>query len=101
MQHEATLEPYKYKTYDELRQKLLDLVDRYPDMLRRESADQAYGIKHKLKCGEELCIVDIITMTNFRVRKAKKQILISSGTEGDEKLGPHVITYFIEYLAAA
>jgi predicted deacylase len=68
----AVYEPYEYKNYGELRAKLLSLVDRYPNMLRRESADETFGINHRLDCGDERCIVDIITMTNFKVRATKK-----------------------------
>ena len=68
----AIYEPYEYKNYEELREKLISLVDRYPNMLRRETANEIFGINHRLDCGDERCIVDIITMTNFQVRATKK-----------------------------
>lgn len=58
-----------------------------------------FGIQHRLNCGDEICQVDILTLTNRNSGTLlKKKVLVSSGQQGDEQLGPHVLLYFLEYI---
>ena len=46
-----------------------------------------------------MCIVDIVTLTDFNApAKDKVQIYISGALHGDERIGPHAAYYLIEYI---
>ena len=48
-----------------------------------------------------MCIVDIVTLTDFSApAEDKVQIYISGALHGDERIGPHASYYLIEYLAS-
>jgi hypothetical protein len=48
-----TKEPYKYLSYQEMREKILNLRSTYPHLVRVESSEDAYGIPHYAKCGAD------------------------------------------------
>ena len=60
-----------------------------------------FDIPYEVKCGNELCVLDIVTVTDHYINaKQKVQIFISGAFHGDERLGPHIAYYLIEFLAS-
>ena len=49
----TTKEPYKYLSYQEMREKILSLRSTYPHLVRVENSEDAYGIPHYAKCGAD------------------------------------------------
>jgi len=51
-------------------------------------------------CGVETCKLDIVTITDNQIglQEDKPQVFISGTLHGDERIGPHVAFYLIEYL---
>ena len=63
------------------------------------------GIKYYSKCdtNSATCVLDIVTVTaplSTSKVEDKVQIFISGAFHGDERYGPHVSIYLIEFLAS-
>ncbi|CDW79494.1 zinc carboxypeptidase family protein [Stylonychia lemnae] len=99
---EYKAEDYKYIPYAEMRQKLYNLANLYPNLMKIETAEQRYGIPHEVECGNELCQIDIVTISDFEVQSDEKaQVYISGTLHGDEVIGPNTAYYLIEYLISS
>ncbi len=48
--NDFTFEPYKYLSYDHMRQKLKHLQASYSSVIKLETAEQTLGIKHRVNC---------------------------------------------------
>ena len=47
------------------------------------------------------CVIDVVTLTDRDVPAEEKvQVYISGALHGNERIGPHVAFYLIEYLAS-
>ena len=47
-------EPYKYLSYDEMREKMYVLRDSYPNLIRIETSEEKFNIPHYVYCGDEV-----------------------------------------------
>ena len=86
-----------------MRNKLKKLRELYPDVVQLDTAGEKLGIHYEdeVKCGQETCELDIVTVTDHSVDAEQKvQVFISGAFHGDEVLGPQVSYYLIEYLAS-
>ena len=69
-------------------------------MIKVENIHEKYSLPHQAgKCGEDLCTIYYVTITDFKInRENKVQVYLSGNLHGDEQLGPNVLTYLAEYL---
>ena len=54
-------------------------------------------------CGDadESCVLDIVTLTDFSVADTEKvQVYISGALHGNERIGPNISYYLLEYMAS-
>ena len=58
--------PYKYLSYDMMRAMLAELADQFPQVLLRESSATKLDVPYLVDCGEDLCVMDIVTVTDFK-----------------------------------
>ena len=76
------------------------LALQFPDLILLENADSKYGIPSMVDCNSSKCVVDIVTLTDRSTPPDDKaQVYISGALHGNERIGPHVSYYIIEYLA--
>ena len=54
---------YSALSYNEMRTKLYDLADKYPEVMTVETSEERFGIGYSTKCGQDLCKLDIVTVT--------------------------------------
>ena len=88
-----------------MRNKLYDLAFDFPDLIELTDSEQAFGIKHRVTCANDLsdfdpCVVDIVRLTNKTSTKPKKVIYVSGAFHGNERIGPNVTVYFLEYFVS-
>mmetsp|Transcript_34259 Transcript_34259/g.25328 ORF Transcript_34259/g.25328 Transcript_34259/m.25328 type:complete len:154 (-) Transcript_34259:1653-2114(-) len=82
-----------------MRAKLSELEKQYPRLMKLESTKSLFGLEHKVKCGKETCMTDVVTISDFQDgARDKVEVYISGTLHGDERVGPHVAYYLIEYL---
>ncbi len=83
---------------------LQDLHDRFGDVMRLESAEEKLGIPYNVDCDsskKEKCVLDIVTITDFTTSSQDKvQVLFTGSLAGQERLGPQIAFYLIEYLVS-
>ena len=91
-------ESYSYLTYEDIRTKIEALSTDYPDLIEATTSESELGIKHRVSCGDETCVVDIVRLTNRNASGPKKVIFISGAFHGNERLGPNASIYFLEYV---
>ena len=97
----VTFEPYERLDYSEMRQKLIELHMFYPETIKLSTASEEFGIHDDNICGYTKCELDIVTITDRSVSSEQKvQVFISGAFHGNERLGPRVSFYLIEYLAS-
>ena len=95
---------YKYMSYKEMRARIAALNIEFPKLLRVTTASKKFGIKHRIICNEndneddELCEVDIMTISDFDSKFKKKKMFVSGAINGDERIGPNAAVYFVEYI---
>ena len=71
--------------------------------MKSETAEEKLGIPCLTDCDSRgtKCQVDIVTLTDFTVPSEDKvQVYISGTLHGNERIGPHVSYYLIEYLVS-
>ena len=100
-----TFELYKWMTYDQIRAGLHELADLFPQVIQLETAEEKLGIPSLVECRgdvkDEICVTDIVTLTDRNVAAEDKvQIYISGALHGNERIGPHVAYYFIQFMAS-
>ena len=85
-----------------MRRGLARLANRYPEVLKLETAEDKLGIPYLVDCSDgEKCVVDIVTLTDFNSSAEEKvQVYISGALHGNERIGPQASYYLIEYLAS-
>ena len=93
-------ETYKYMEYTDMRREIYKMAEQYPQIMNVQTSEERFGIKHYQKCGLEVCKLDIVTITDNQrgLSENKPQVFISGTLHGDERIGPHVAFYLIEYL---
>ena len=70
-------------------------------MVQLTTAAEEFDIHHDFKCGLDQCQLDIVTVTDISAPSDEKiQVFISGAFHGNERVGPHVSYYLIEYLAS-
>lgn len=99
MSSPATFTPYTYLTYDQMRAKLLRFAIDHERYVRLSTVENDYGIKHRVRCGDKRCQIDIVTLTDSESQKVKSQVYISGEVHGNEMVGPGAAAHFIEYMA--
>mgnify|MGYP001043084820 FL=1 len=68
-----------------------------------ENAEEKIGIPYLVDCDNQgnKCVLDIVTITDKATPPEDKvQVYISGALHGNERIGPHVAYYFIEYLVS-
>jgi len=68
-----------------------------------EDSESKVGVPYLVDCDEEgnKCVLDIITITDFKTSsEGKVQVYITGSLQGDERLGPQIAFYLIEYLVS-
>ena len=58
--------PYEYLGYDLMRAGLAELADQFPQVLLLETSATKLGVPYLVDCGEDLCVMDIVTVTDFK-----------------------------------
>ena len=94
---------YTYLSYQQIRQKLATLEDKYPNLVQLETAEEKLGIPYLTDCDSQgnKCVLDIVTLTDKATPAEEKvQVYISGTLHGNERIGPHASYYLIEYLAS-
>jgi predicted deacylase len=82
-----------------MRENLRNLAEKYPDFMSLQTAEDLYGIRHRVNCDNQTrCQVDLVTLSNKKSSKPKTQVFFSGALHGDEVIGPNSAYYFIEYL---
>ena len=72
-------------------------------MILLENAHDKLGIPYLVDCDSNgnKCVLDIVTLTDRATPSDDKvQVFISGELHGDERIGPHIAYYLIEYLAS-
>lgn len=107
-------ENYRYLNYEEMRRKINEIEKLYPRLVKVETSSAKFGIPHYVQCGNfeyefnlfflikvNRCILDIITVTDFQANNNDKtQVYISGALHGDERIGPNIAYYLLEYLVS-
>ena len=60
-------ENYTFLNYSTMRAKLQRLHTLFPDVIRLDTAENKYGVPYyhnKVKCGNDDCVLDIVTVTD-------------------------------------
>ena len=79
------------------------MEEKYPNIIQLETAEEKLGIPYLVDCDNKgnKCVLDIVTLTDKAVPAEEKvQVYISGELHGNERVGPHVSYYLIEYLAS-
>ena len=72
-------------------------------MILLENANDKLGIPYLVDCDSRgnKCVLDIVTLTDRSTSPEDKvQVYISGALHGNERIGPHISYYMIEYLAS-
>ena len=95
-------EPYRQLSYSTMRVKLAELARQFPDVIDLDTAENKLGIPYMVDCeAGQKCQLDIVTLTDKNSdARDKVQVYISGALHGDDRVGPHVAFYLIEYLAS-
>ncbi|KAI0561519.1 Zinc carboxypeptidase [Gracilaria domingensis] len=103
-------ERFKYLSYNELHERLVNLADKYPALIRLYSAQDRFSLPHVGNCtdrrsensaNEELCTIWVVELSNFETLPndpERPEMLISGEVHGDEVIGPHVTLAFLQYM---
>lgn len=105
--------PYRYLTYPEIHQRLVELVKTYPNILRMYSAQQTFLLPHVGNCTQfksasdtigipAPCTIWVVELSNFNTLPSdpmRPEMLVSGLLHGDEVIGPQAVLAFIEYMA--
>ena len=98
------METYKKLDYAEMRAKLTDLAEKFPGVIKLETAEDKLDIPYLIDCSSTIgdkCVLDIVTLTDFASPPEDKvQVYISGALPGNERIGPHAAFYLIEYFAS-
>lgn len=86
-----------------MRAKLEMLQQQFPKVVKLENADEKLGVPYMVNCeAGKKCILDIVTLTDFETSADEKvQVYISGALHGNERLGPVVSYYLLEFLASS
>ena len=97
-------EAYEQLDYDEMREKLDTLATHFPEVMLLENSDTKLGVPYLVHCDdkkETLCVLDIVTVTDFKTSSEEKvQVFVAGSLLGEEKLGAQIVYYLIEYLVS-
>ena len=58
--------PYTYLGYDKMRAGLAELADQFPQVLLLETSATKLDVPYLVSCGGDLCVMDIVTVTDFK-----------------------------------
>lgn len=94
---------YTFLSYDEILQKIDDLAEDYPHLIRVEDGAKKYDHIPKTFCGNDKpCKHLILKITDYKnpVRNINTlpQVLIIGGLHGDEVMSPEIVAYLAEHL---
>lgn len=104
--------PYKYLSYAEIHRTLVNLVDKYPKLIRLYSAQQAFLLPHVGNCTEyksptdstpspipcTIWVVELSNLATLHADPTRPEMLVSGLLHGDEVVGPHVVLAFLEHM---
>ena len=80
------------------------LAGLFPDVMTLKNAEEDLGVPYFVNCddeGQERCVLDIVTITDFKVSAEEKvQVFISGGLHGTDRLSTQIAVYLIEYLVS-
>ncbi|CEL94616.1 unnamed protein product [Vitrella brassicaformis CCMP3155] len=94
---------YTKLTYTEITEAFEGLAEKYPKLVKLESAEERYG-KYNVKtsqwkCDDLPCDIMIVRLGNNETLTAKTpEVYVSGALHGNERLGPPVCTYLAEFL---
>lgn len=84
------MEAYQQLDYDEMRAKLIDLAEQFPNVLSLNNSDSQTGVPYLVDCDEEneiKCVLDIVTITDSNISSDEKvQVFFAGSLKGDERL---------------
>jgi hypothetical protein len=91
---------YEYLNYHGIINKLHNLTEHYPSLMKTESVHEKYDLPHQAgECGNSKCTIYMVKISDYTSTiKKKVQVYLSGNLHGDEQLGPNVLTYLAEYL---
>ena len=90
-------------SYDQIRSRLVDLAEKFPNVMLLENSSSKVGVPYGVNCDDKgtKCVLDIVTITDFKTSSENKvQVYISGSMQGNERLGPAITFYLIEYLVS-
>jgi len=94
--------PYSKLDYFQIREQLEALAKQYPGVMQLENATEKLGVPYLVECdaaGTQKCVIDIVTITDVSVSSLDKvQLIVTGSLNGQDRLGPQVAYYLIEYL---
>lgn len=89
---------YRYLTFIELSNRIHALKNKYPNLIKVETAQELYNLPYP-DCGNVRCDIYIVTLTDHTTTDASRpEVFISGAVHGNEVLGPNVAIYLLEYL---
>jgi len=89
---------YRYLTFNEISNRLHTLQEKYPNLIKLETAQELYNLPYP-DCGNVKCAIYIVTLTEFQtLTNSRPEVFISGAVHGNEVLGPNIVVYLLEYL---
>jgi len=89
---------YEYLNFTVLASHLITLKEKYPDLIKVETAYERFNLPSP-DCNSDECPIYIVTLTHFKsLTSTRPQVFISGALHGNEVLGPNIVIYLLEHL---
>lgn len=103
----ASCAAFTYLPYRGITERLLSLAEKYPGIIKLDTAHDRFGLPKVGRCSPEAttdnCETWIVTLTDHASLAAdpgRPQLIVSGEVHGDEVIGPQVVLAYLEMVAA-